>query len=390
MRVAIFTETYLPSTDGVVTRLLATLRELRRLRHDVLVLAPDGGPSTYAGFRVEGFPGNPSFLYRDKRVIWPRARALRLVREFQPDLVHTVNPVVFGMGAIAAARLQGIPLVASYHTHIPNFADLYGYPWVKGGLWWYMRLLHNRAALNLCTSESARRELVAHRFRRLRVWGHGVDTERFRSRPPEAEVRRRLSGGRPDELLLLCVARLAPEKQLDRLVPLMRRATGTRLALVGAGPLEPQLREAFAGTNTVFAGELLGDDLVAAYNAADAFVFPSTKETLGLVLLEAMACGLPVIAGLSPPSRDLLGDDEAGLLYDADDPEALLRAVESFRDGPALRERLRDGARRRGAQRGWDGPTRQLVGYYAEALRQVRAGARPRSVLSGGTGAGGG
>jgi glycosyltransferase involved in cell wall biosynthesis len=384
-----FTETYLPSTDGVVTRLLATLREMARLRHEVLLLAPDGGPASYAGFRVEGFPGNPSFLYPDKRVIWPRPRVLRLVREFRPDIIHTVNPVVFGMGAIASARLLGVPLVASYHTHMPHFADLYGYPWAKGFVWWYMRLLHNRATLNLCTSESARRELVAHRFRRVRVWSHGVDTARFHRTPADAAMRMRLSGGHPDDLVLLCVARLAPEKQIERLLPVVRRAPGVRLALVGSGPLRERIEQAFAGTPTAFLGELLGDDLVAADNAADAFLFPSTKETLGLVRLEAMACGLPVIAARSAPSLDLLGEDEAGILYDADDPDALVCAVESFRDSQALRERLREGARRRGQQRGWEGPTHQLLVYYAEALGHVRAGARAPRLISGGTGAGG-
>src|SRR5690348_16945425 len=88
VRVAMFTETYLPSTDGVVTRLLATLAELRRMRHDVLVLAPDGGPPTYADYPVVGFPGKPFFLYPDKRVIWPRARIFGLLRDFRPDLIH--------------------------------------------------------------------------------------------------------------------------------------------------------------------------------------------------------------------------------------------------------------------------------------------------------------
>jgi len=389
LRVAIFTETYLPSTDGVVTRLLATLRELARLEHEVLLLAPDGGPETYAGFRVEGFPGNPYFLYPDKRVIWPRPRVLTVLRRFRPELIHAVNPVVFGFGAVIASRILGVPLVASYHTHMPRFAELYGFPFMTGFIWWYMRLMHNRATVNLCTSESARQELVAHHFRRVRVWSHGVDVERFRAGPPDAEMRRRLTGGHPERTILLYVGRLAPEKQIDRLVPLARRLDGAHLALVGDGPLRGKLEAAFAGTPTTFVGYLQGADLVAAYNTADAFLFPSTTETLGLVLLEAMACGLPIIAARSAPSRDLLGDDEAGLLYDARDPEALAAAVAAFRAEPELRERLRAGARRRGVQRGWEGPTRQLVGYYAEALGRVRAGARAAHLLSGGTGAGG-
>lgn len=390
MRIAIFTETYLPSTDGVVTRLLATLREFRRMGHEVLVLAPDGGPDSYAGFPVVGFPGKPFFLYPDKRVIWPRLRVLRLLRAFRPDLIHAVNPVVFGAAAIAASRVLGVPLVASYHTHFPHFATVYGWPWARRPIWWYMRLLHNRATINLCTSQPVLDELTAHHFRRVRLWPHGVETERFRPGPPDASMRLRLSGGDPSRMVLLYVGRFAPEKQVERLVPLARDVAGVSLALVGDGPLRQRTEQAFAGTSAVFTGYLQGDDLVAAYNAADAFVFPSTKETLGLVILEAMACGLPVIAADSAPSRMLLGDGEGGLLYDADDHGALATAVGRLRTDPSLRERLRSGAGRRGAERGWEEPTRQLVRYYEQALELSPTRARVPRLASDGTGARGG
>lgn len=385
MRVAMFTETFLPSTDGVVTRLLATLPEMSRSGHEVLLLAPDGGPAHYAGARVEGFPGKPFFLYPDKRVIWPRTRALDLLREFQPDLIHTVNPVVFGLGAIVASRRINVPLVASYHTHFPHFAQVYGYGWLTGPIWGYMRLLHNRAVVNLCTSESARLDLVRHGFRRVRVWDHGVDLQRFAPRPAEARMRLRLAGGAPVRTVLLYVGRLAPEKQIERLIPLVRGVPDIALALVGDGPCRAELERAFAGTPTTFVGNLQGEELVAAYTSADAFVFPSTMETLGLVLLEAMACGLPVIAARSAPTLTLVGES-AGVLYNADDAASLLAAVRRLRDEPGLAERLAAGSRRAGAQHGWEAPTRQLVGYYTEALQYAGAGAEAPRLASGDTG----
>ncbi len=388
MRVAMFTETYLPSTDGVVTRLLATLEQLNRLGHEVLVLAPDGGPPTYAGARVVGFPGNPFFLYPDKRVIWPRVRTLDLLRDFSPDVIHTLNPTVFGIGAILASRSMGVPLVASYHTHFPHYAKLYGFGYLSGAIWTYMRLLHNRAAVNLCTSEAARVELVRHGFASVRVWSHGVDLQRFRPLPADPAMRLRLGGGAKVPLVLLYVGRLAAEKQLERLLPLARR-TDLRLAMVGDGPARQALEATFAGTSAVFTGNLHGDALIAAYTSADAFVFPSTTETLGLVLLEAMACGLPIIAAHSHPSHLLLGEDEAGMFYDGDDTSALMQAVDALAGSSELAARLRAGARARGARHGWDGPTRQLLGYYDEALGLAGAGAGTPHLASGGSGAGG-
>ena len=388
MRVAIFTETFLPSTDGVVTRLLATLPELRRLGHEVLVLAPDGGPAEYAGARVEGFPGKPFFLYPDKRVIWPRVRALDLLREFRPDLIHTVNPVIFGWSAIVNAHRINVPLVASYHTHFPHFAEVYGYGRLTGPIWGYMRLLHNRAALNLCTSESARLDLVRHGFRRVRVWDHGVDLDRFRPKPPDPEMRRRLAGGTSARTVLLYVGRLAPEKQIERLLPLVRSKPDVTVAFVGDGPSRPHLEKLFAGTDTRFIGYLQGEELISAYTSADAFLFPSTMETLGLVLLEAMACGLPIIAARSAPTLQLVGEG-AGLLYDGDDPASLALAVRRLRDEDGLQERLAAGSRQASARRGWEAPTRQLVGYYDEALHFASAGLGTGRLASGDTGAGG-
>jgi len=388
MRVAMFTETFLPSTDGVVTRLLSTLPELARLGHEVLLLAPDGGPSNYAGTRVEGFPGKPFFLYPDKRVIWPRTRALDLLREFRPDLIHTVNPVIFGWGAIIASRRMHVPLLASYHTHFPHFATVYGYRWATGLIWTYMRLIHNRATMNLCTSEAARADLVAHGFRRVRVWDHGIDLGRFRPKPADPAMRARLAGGRSERTVLVYVGRLAPEKQIERLLPLVRRDAAVALAIVGDGPCRPQLERLFAGTATTFLGKLHGEDLVSAYTSADALLFPSTMETLGLVLLEAMACGLPVLAGRSAPTAALVRDG-AGILYDADDPSSLDAAVARLRADPGLRARLAAASGQLGSARGWDGPTRQLVGYYREALQDEGAEAPSGHLAPGDLGAGG-
>lgn len=368
MRVALFTETFLPSTDGVVTRLLYTLKGFQKEGVETLVLAPDGGPEEYAGARVVGFPGTPFYLYPEKRAIWPTSRVTDVLNEFQPDLIHTMNPTVFGIQAIVSSRLMGVPLVASYHTHFAHYARLYGYGWITGAIWGYMRLLHNRAALNLCTSEATRRELERRGFQRLRVWSHGVDLERFRPRPVDAAMRSKLSGGRPDRLVLVFVGRLAPEKQIERLIPLLQRMPEVSLAVVGDGPTRPELERQFRGLPVVFTGYLQGEELANAYTSADAFVFPSTTETLGLVLLEAMASGLPIVAARSAPSMELLDGGKAGLLYTGDDPESLVAVVRRLVADPDLRQRLGEASRQQAGARGWSKPTADLIGFYHEAL----------------------
>jgi glycosyltransferase involved in cell wall biosynthesis len=187
-------------------------------------------------------------------------------------------------------------------------------------------------------------------------------------------LRRRLLGDHADsDSLLLYVGRLSAEKQIERLRPLLDHLPGARLALVGDGPHRQQLERAFAGTPTTFVGYLGGADLAGAYASADAFLFPSSTETLGLVLLEAMAAGCPVVAARSGGIPDIVTDGVNGCLFDPADPNGLLEASRRLladRDG---RDQLRRHARAEAERWGWASATQQLRGYYGDVLAGVRS-----------------
>ncbi|NDA64740.1 MAG: glycosyltransferase, partial [Chitinophagia bacterium] len=188
------------------------------------------------------------------------------------------------------------------------------------------------------------------------------------------ELRRRLLGDHADsDNLLLYVGRLSAEKQIERLRPLLDQLPGARLALVGDGPHRQQLERTFAGTATTFVGYLGGADLAGAYASADAFLFPSSTETLGLVLLEAMAAGCPVVAARCGGIPDIVTDGLNGCLFDPGDPQGLLEASQRLladRDG---RDQLRRNARSEAERWGWAGATQQLRGYYGSVLAGVRS-----------------
>jgi glycosyltransferase involved in cell wall biosynthesis len=219
--------------------------------------------------------------------------------------------------------------------------------------------------VNLCTSRAAMNVLGGHGVQRLSLWPYGVDPALMALTPPSDEWRRRLSGGRPERPILLFVGRLAKEKSIDRLVPLARSMEGIALAIVGDGPCRARLEREFAGTPTTFLGLVTGVDLVNAYASADVFVFPSQSETLGLVLLEAHAAGLPVIAADSSAARELVRDGVDGLRYDPDDPRSLIEAVEVVLGNAPLRRRMQAEARRAVAGATWAEATAVLRNYYA-------------------------
>ena len=210
--------------------------------------------------------------------------------------------------------------------------------------------------------------LLKEGIKRVRLWPQGVDARRFHPEKASKEWRERLSGGNPSEKILLYVGRLAPEKGIERLKALLREVAGTRLAIVGDGPARRDLEREFAATPTVFTGVLQGEDLAAAYASADAFLFPSTTDTLGLAMIEALASGLPIVAARSGASNEVVSEGENGLLYEADSAPSLAAAVRRLFSDDGLREALRRGARAAAEERDWGSASRALRGYYEQAL----------------------
>ncbi|MFD1885534.1 glycosyltransferase family 4 protein [Paenibacillus wenxiniae] len=379
MKIAIITETFLPSTDGIVTRLTAVIRWLRQQGHEILIIAPEADLHEFEGAAIAGIPAYRFPFYRSKKLALPLPRIARLLRQFEPDLVHVVNPAVLGAAGIWFGKKW--PLVASYHTHIPHYADHYRVGWMKPVLWWYLRLLHNQAQLNLCTSHTVMQELQSQRFLRVKLWQRGVDTERFHPAFRSESMRERLSGGEPDKLLLLYVGRLASEKQIDRIRDVLDHSDRLRLAIVGDGPHRAALEQHFAGTATVFTGFLHGEELSQAYASSDIFMFPSTTETLGLVLLEAMAAGLPIVAAQSGPTLEQVQHGVTGMLYDPHVPHSFRQRVLELLD-KQLRQRIGHAARQSALQLGWDAPSQQLLCFYESLLQPFDEIAVQRSTVS--------
>ncbi len=367
MRIAFFTETFLPATDGVVTRLRYTLEELGRLGDEVLVFAPSGGPNSYAGARIQGVPGVPFPLYPEKKMCPPHPGIGRALRLFSPDLIHAVNPFILGVGGVYYARRMGVPLMASYHTNLVAYAGYYGLGFTERLGWSYFRKLHNRAAINLCTSAATRDQLYEQGIKRIRLWPQGVDARRFHPNRSSKEWRARLSGGHPDEKVLLYVGRLAPEKDIGLLKAVLQAIPGTRLAIVGDGPARKALEKEFRGTLTRFIGLLTGDDLAAAYASSDLFLFPSTTETLGMAMIEGLASGLPVVAARAGASHEIVSEG-AGLLYEPGSKAELVAAVRLIVTDDALRNAMSRDARSTAEERGWEASTTALRSYYEEAL----------------------
>jgi glycosyltransferase involved in cell wall biosynthesis len=248
MRIALFTETFLPKVDGIVTRLKHTVDHLQRMGDQVMVFSPEGGLREYKGAKIEGVSGFPLPLYPELKLALPRPSIGEALTNFRPDLIHVVNPAVLGLAGIYYSKSMDIPLVASYHTHLPKYLEHYGLGMLEGLMWEIIKAMHNQAQLNLCTSTAMQAELSEHGVEHLAVWQRGVDTELFRPELASTAMRHRLSQGHPDDPLLLYIGRLSAEKEIDRIKPVLEAIPKARLALVGDGPHRADLEAHFAGT----------------------------------------------------------------------------------------------------------------------------------------------
>jgi glycosyltransferase involved in cell wall biosynthesis len=369
MRIALFTETFLPKVDGIVTRLRHTVEHLQRNGDRVLVICPDGGITEYFGAKIYGISGFPLPMYPELTLALPRPAIGEVLEKFNPDIIHVVNPAVLGLAGIIHSKIHNIPLVASYHTHLPQYLQHYGLGMLEGLLWELLKAGHNQAALNLCTSTAMVEELTARGIERVDLWQRGVDTELFDPSLASEQMRQKLSQNNKDAPLLLYVGRLSAEKEIERIKPILEGIPQARLALVGDGPHREALEKHFQGTNTYFVGYLAGTDLASAFASADAFVFPSRTETLGLVLLEAMAAGCPVVAARSGGIPDIVTDGVNGYLFEpkSDDAGAIAATMRLLEEKEE-REVIRQNARQEAERWGWSAATRQLQTYYEKVV----------------------
>ena len=375
MKIAFFTETFLPKVDGIVTRLTKTVQHLVADGDEVLIFCPEGAPETYMGARVVGVPAMPLPLYPELKLALPRPAVAEALERFQPDLVHVVNPAVLGLGGIWLAKTKGYPLVASYHTHLPKYLEHYGMGMLEPLLWELLKAAHNQARLNLCTSTAMVQELSEKGIQHTDLWQRGVDTELFRPELRSDAMRQRLLGGHSDTgKLLLYIGRLSAEKQIERIRPVLEAMPDARLALVGDGPHRQQLEAHFQGLPATFVGYLAGEELASAYASGDAFLFPSSTETLGLVLLEAMAAGCPVVGANRGGIPDIVSDGVNGCLYEPDGADggaaSLTAAVQRLLGDPEQRRTLRLAARDEAERWGWSGATAQLRRFYTQLLER--------------------
>ncbi|MBI5960707.1 MAG: glycosyltransferase family 1 protein [Chloroflexi bacterium] len=366
-RVALFAESFFPKVDGVAKSAYLTLRYLQQTGREVMVFAPDIAPYNVGPSQVVPLPSVGLPFAPETRVAIPAPSIRAHLDAFLPDLIHLFSPVAMSVGGMWEGRRRNIPVIANYQTDLPAYTQHYGMGFLTTAMLDWLRYIHNGCHLTLAPSGYTMRQLEQQNYKRLRLWGRGVDLERFSPRRRSPAIRERLLQGRdPGSLVCLYVGRLASEKRIDLLVEIAR-LPGVVLALVGDGAERDNLEMLFEGTNAVFTGYMYGNDLADAYASADIFVFPGPSETFGQVVQEALASGLPAVIINQGGIIDLVTDGVNGFVCPAD-PNAFAQAVKRLQDSPDLRQRMSRQSRQFAERRPWPVIMSRLEGYYQEAV----------------------
>lgn len=376
---AVVTETWPPEINGVAHTISQLVQDLKaRGDYQITLIRPQQTKAEQAltaphfqellvrGFRLP--------FYQQVRLGYPHY--LRLKRAWQatrPDLVQIVTEGPLGYAALKAARSLNIPVISDFHTHFDQYSHYYRLAKLNSLAERYLRSLHNQTLLTLVPTQELCRQLQAKGYQRLAVVERGIDKALFNPQRRSHELRTQL-GLRPEQLLVTLVSRMAQEKNLDLAFAAFRAIQNlipdARFLVVGDGPERARLQAQHP--DCLFVGMQTKEALATHYASGDLFIYPSTSETFGNVVIEAMASGLPVVTFDYAAAHQHIRHQENGWSVLLHDKEAFIQAAVQLALDPQLRQRLGQQASLSTQHLSWQGVTNRLHQTIQTLLQELK------------------
>ncbi|MBO7744603.1 glycosyltransferase family 1 protein [Paenibacillus sp. MWE-103] len=377
MRLALFTDTFAPEINGVARTLERWTNYLQARDVPCLVFAPDpaSSKSPEASPFVERFASMPFFLYPECRLALPNPiHVRRALDAFRPTVIHVATPFNLGLFGIHYAKKHRIPLVASYHTHFDRYLAFYNIQWMVKMLWRYINWFHQDCRYIFVPSKSTLHDLKERGWdeKRLAVWTRGVDTKSYHPNVDKAQLLAS-HGLKNSPYIVFYAGRLAPEKNADVAISAFAKfrrdvCKDAVLVIAGDGPSSEQLKQQALqeGVDAHFLGFTAMPELQQWYAAADVFLFPSSTETFGNVVLEAMACGAPVVCADTGGVTDTVRHEWNGLRCEPGSADSFAAALERLYRDESLRNRMRARGLAHSMRQSWDAIFDELLARVAE------------------------
>ena len=371
MKIAIFTDTFYPQINGVANTLNKMTMYFENNNMEYKVFAPKYDEDN--DFTTERFYSLKFFLYPDCRIALPNIfRITQILNEFKPDLIQLMTEFNMGVTGLRYGKKNNIPTISNYSTNFSQYTDYYKLDFLKQGIWDYLKWFHDQNNLTLCPSYESKKLLKHHDINNTAIFSRGIDSQKFHPSYRNENLRRKL--GIENKITFLYVGRVSYEKDLDILSESYKSIInkfGTQIALiiVGEGPYLEKCKPLFP-SDTIFTGFKNGMDLSELYASSDIFVCPSSTETFGNVVLEAMASGLPVIGADAGGVKEIISHKKNGLKFQARNAKELTECMEELLLNEDLRNFLKTNGLCFGQNRSWDKIIKGLHDIYREVLKE--------------------
>lgn len=372
MRVALFTDTYLPQINGVTNTLKHLIEYYEAVGIEYKIFAPRYEKDNTSN-HLECFNSIKFIMYPENRVALPNTlRVSSTLAKFKPDLIHIMTEFVLGFTGLNYAKKHGIPSISNYTTNFSQYADYYKIPMLKESIWNYLKWFHSQNTLTLCPSLISKELLQQHGITNTDILSRGIDYKNFHPFKRNDQLRKELGVG--GKTVFLYVGRVSYEKDLDILCDsyweiYKKYQENVALIVTGDGPYLERCKQMFPAT-TIFTGFLKGKELAQIYASSDIFVCPSSTETFGNVILEAMASGLPVIGADAGGVGELIIQRENGLKFEKRISKSLTNCMALLMQDYDLRDYLKCNGREFVASRSWNAVFDGLMEIYYDVLEK--------------------
>jgi len=371
MRVAIISDTFIPQINGV-TKTLKRLQENFDKRSDLeyRFFVPDYQMKESVSSTI-AFKSLRLFLYPECKVALPNYLLFKKQLDaFQPDVIHIKTQATMGLMGLRYAENNNIPVVSTYTTNLSAYLEAYHLELLEQPLWMFLRSFHNKCTVNLAPSRYSKEQLEEQNIGNIKLWPRGVDLEKFSpTYKDEGLIDSLRTNG--DEILLLYVGRIAAEKNLDLLMETAKKLNDNqksfKLIMVGDGPYRETLENQKI-PNVIFVGYKKGEALSKYYASCDIFVFPSTTETFGNVILEAMASKTVVLSVNEGGVKENIISPYNAIAVDQVSSEEFYENIIALMDSPDSRRFLAENAYTYAKKKGWERIFDSLVETYKEVI----------------------
>ncbi|MCF8384008.1 MAG: glycosyltransferase family 1 protein [Chlorobium sp.] len=369
MKIALYAGTYVKDKDGAVRSIYQLVASFRKNGHEVVVWSSDvSEQDNHGSLCVYRLPSVPIPLYPDYKLGFFGSVTEKQLDAYAPDIVHISTPDIVGRKFLLYAKKRNLPATSVYHTDFPSYLSYYRLGFALKPVWKYLRWFYNTCDLVFAPNKIVQRNLIGQSIRNVEIWSRGIDRNLFDPSRRSRRLREEWNAG--DRTVFVYAGRFVLYKDIEVVMSIYERFVveglepRVRFVMIGSGPEEAEMRRRMP--EAVFTGYLTGSALPEAYASGDVFLFPSTTEAFGNVVLEAFATGLPAVVSDIGGCMELVNKSGAGLVAKAGDIDQFYRHCLRLIDDHEAFSEMRASGLRYAEGQSWDAVNGTLIGRYLE------------------------